>query len=163
MIKKICVADFVGDPTLLEAAREIAFAALFSGKRFVLTEKCEGADAVLKGAILERSDRRVRAEGEAADFGVASGGGYFSGGSGGGGFGAAVGGSGETFYSAEDRAQATVTLRLVNADGEVIWAHTQDSPGGKTKSALADAVERAVRQLLREVAKQEKQPDRVSP
>lgn len=157
-VKTICIGPFVGDASQAAAAREVATSALFSTKRFKVTEKCDKADVVLKGAVLERSERRVRGEGESTNFGVAAGGASASRNSASGGFGAAVGGSGETLYSSENRSQATVTLRLVDAEGDIVWAHTQDSPEGKTKSALVDAVERAVRQLMKEVERAEKPP-----
>lgn len=154
-LKRICVDTLAGDESLLGPAKEIAIAALFSSKRFAITEKCEKADAVLKGAVLERAERRVRAEGESTDFGVAAGGAHATAASARGGFGAALGGSGENLMSSETRTHASVTLRLVNKDGDVVWAYTQDSTGGKTKSALADAVERGVRQLLTQAERAE--------
>jgi hypothetical protein len=149
-VKRICVQAFSGDERLSESAREVAIAALFGSKRFAVTENCERADAIMKGAILEKDERRERGESEAVQFGVAAGGASVSGSSGSGAFGAAGGGSGQALYSSETRSHATVTLRLVDNDGEVIWAHSQNSPGGKTKSALVDAVDRAVNQLLKE-------------
>jgi hypothetical protein len=94
---------------------------------------------------------RVRGEGEATDFGAAAGGARVSGRSADAAFGALVGGSGESLYSAETRSSASLILRLTNLDGDVIWAHSQDSTGGKVKGAIADAAERAVKQLLRDV------------
>jgi hypothetical protein len=45
--------------------------------------------------------------------------------------GATVGGSAEGLYSAEmPCSQASITVRIVNREGTVIWAHSQDSPGG---------------------------------
>ncbi|MFN0168655.1 MAG: hypothetical protein ACKV22_19700 [Bryobacteraceae bacterium] len=148
-IKRICVDRLVGEDSMVAPAREIAIAALFAAKRFTVTEKCEKADAVLKGAVLERGERRTRAEGESANFGVAGGGASANRNSGSAGFGAVVGGSEESLYSSETRSRASVALRLVDQDGDVLWAYTQDSTGGKTKGAIADAVERTVRQLLR--------------
>jgi hypothetical protein len=138
---------------MVSPVREIAIAALFGMKRFAVTENCAKADATMKGAVIERAGRRARREGEAADFGVAAGGASVSRSGGSGGFGAMLGGSGEVLASAETTTHASVTLRLVNRDGDVIWAHTQDSAGGKTKGAIADAVERAMRQLGRELGR----------
>ena len=157
-IRRVCVDTIAGDPALVAPAREIAIASVFSLKRFQVTENCAKADAVLKGAVIERHDKRVRGEGEAADFGVAGGGVSGSRSSVSAGFGAIVGGSGEALYSAETATRASVTLRLVNADGDVLWAHTQDSSGGKTKGAIADAVDRAIRQLSRDLARPASSP-----
>jgi hypothetical protein len=46
----------------------------------------------------------------------------------------------------------------VDQEGTVVWAYSQDSPGGKVKGAIADAIERAVKQLLREVEKATAKP-----
>jgi len=41
----------------------------------------------------------------------------------------------------------------VDPEGEVLWAYTQDSAGGKAKGAVSDAVERAIKQLARELSR----------
>jgi hypothetical protein len=61
-------------------------------------------------------------------------------------------------FSAETGTKASVTLRLVDQEGEVIWAYTQDSAGGKNKGAVADAVERAMKQLQRDASRSEDKP-----
>jgi hypothetical protein len=149
-IRVLCVESIAGDQAGAAAVREIVIAGLFAAKRFVVTEKCDKADAVLKGALTERSSTRVRAEGESADFGVAAGAARVTGSTGAAAIGAAAGGSAETLYSQETRSHAALTLRLVDPDGLVIWAHTQESPGGKLKGPVADAVERSVRQLVKD-------------
>jgi hypothetical protein len=157
-IKRICVDKIAGEEAIVAAARELAIAGLFSAKRFTVTEKCDKADAILKGAVLERGEMRVRGEGEATDFGAAAGGASATRSSGRAAFGAIAGGSGESLYSAETRASASVVLRLVDPEGTVVSAYSQDSPGGKVKGAIADAIERAVKQLLREVEKAAAKP-----
>jgi hypothetical protein len=156
LMKRICVDKFAGEESLVATVREIAIASLFSVKRFTVTENCEKVDATLKGAVIERAEKRVRAEGEATDFGVAAGGARVSGRSASAGFGSALGGSGESLLSAETGSRASVTVRLVDASGDVLWAYTQDSPGGKTKGAVSDAVDRAIKQLQREIVRAEK-------
>ena len=151
-IRTVCVESFAGEPPLADTAKEMAFAALFSGKRFTVTERCDKADAVLKGAVMQRSAIRVRAEGEGAGFGVAGGAATTTEAA----IGAAVGGSEENLYSRDQQTHASVTVRLVDADGLVLWAHTQESSGGKINGPLADAVERAFRQLARDVERAEK-------
>lgn len=147
-VKRVCVEKFAGGAHGLEAA-DYATAALFASKRFTITENCETAEAVLKGSAAERSGQRMRSEGDsstvrrgagAAAAGVAA-------------VGAAAAGDSERLFSSEVQRQATVSLRLVSKEGEVIWAHTAGSSGGKAKSALNDAVDRAVRQLLRDLDK----------
>ena len=157
-IKRVCVDKIVGEEAVVAAARELAIAGLFSARRFVITEKCDKADVILKGAVLERGEMRVRGEGEATDFGAAAGGASANRISGRAAFGAIAGGSGESLYSAETRESASVVLRLVDQEGTIVWAYSQDSPGGKVKGAIADAIERAVKQLLREVERATAKP-----
>lgn len=137
-IKTLCVDRFAGPDEIAVQARELAIAGLFTSKLFRIIENCSNADAILKGSVLERSGSRSRSESEGA-FGARAG---LPGG--------VVGGS-ERLSSSETRTEASVTLRINSRDGEILWAHSQDSSGGKAKSAVPDAVERAVRQLAREV------------
>ncbi len=63
----------------------------------------------------------------------------------------------ESLSSAETKEHAVVTLRLVNKEGEVLWAVSNESSGGKTKGAIGDAADRAARRLLRDIERAEKQ------
>lgn len=150
-VQRVCVDKFTGEDALIAPVREIAIAAMFGLKRFVITENCSRADATLKGAVLERTTERVRGEGETTGFGTVVGAAAANRSRA---VAAIAGNSGladEQLYSAESGTAASVTLRLVTQDGDVLWAYTQDSPGGKSKGAVADAVERAVKQLEREL------------
>lgn len=64
----------VGQAPLADAVREMLFAALFSSKRFTILEKCDTADATLKGAVIESAKRGARAESEGIGFGAVAGG-----------------------------------------------------------------------------------------
>lgn len=150
-VQRVCVDKFTGEDVLTAPVREIAIAALFGLKRFAITENCARADATLKGAVLERATERVRGEGETTGFGTARG---VAAANRSRAVAAIAGNAGladEQLYSAESGTAASVTLRLVTQDGDVLWAYTQDSPGGKSRGAVADAVERAVKQLEREL------------
>lgn len=155
-VKSVCVGDIAGEKDQATLARELATTSLFSTRRFTIREKCAPTDSVLKGAVLSRSEMSVRAEKEETGFGVASGRAHASDRSGTAALAAAAGSSGEALYSSETRGSATVALRLVSPDGTVIWAYTQDSRDGKTKSALVDAVERAIRQLTKDIENAER-------
>ena len=153
-IKYICVDRFGNDPLGVQA-QEMVIARLFEAKRFRLTENCEKADFVLKGSITERSDRAYRRESEGIGFGTsasASSGGTSASGS-------ISGNAQETLASSEVKVQAAVTLRVVDREGEILWAASLESTGGKTKGAINDAAERAVRRLLRDIERAEKQKD----
>ena len=89
---------------------------------------------MLKGSVIEKGEFTQRGEQEAAS-----------------------GIGGERLYSSDQKKQATVTLRLVDKDGEILWAASLESTGGKTKGAIGDAADRAVRKFLRDLERAEKQ------
>ena len=132
-VKRVCVQNF-GDDALGVQVREMVIAKLFESKRFSLTENCGKADFALKGTVIEKGEFSQRGEQEGAS-----------------------GIGGERLYSTDQKKQATVTLRLVDKDGEILWASSQESTGGKTKGAIADAADRAVRKFLRDIERAEKQ------
>lgn len=154
-VQRLCVEPFVGLNPAAAQAREMAIVQLFKGKRFRVTEKCEKADGILKGSITTRSNQRARSEGEETNFGVLAGGANRTAAA----VGAIAGGSSETLASIETISQASITLRIVNVDGETVWAHTEEAKEGKVKGPVAFAMERAVRKLLRDIDKA-RAPDR---
>lgn len=124
---------------------------------FVLTENPERADATLKGSgddliyteqrgssdsigvhanAGESSSSRARSEGASSS---ASAGGGIS--------------DSESSHSEERRHEATGSVRLVGKNGDVIWSTTQESAGGKFRSAMADVADKIVRQLADETRK----------
>jgi hypothetical protein len=167
-IKRLCVEGFVGFNPHAAQAREMAIASIFAAKKFRLTENCEKADAVLKGSVTRHEDLRVRAEGESINFGAAAGYSSSSGSltgtrdfitgssSGHSVAGAVEGGNAETLASAETISQASITLRVVNSDGDILWAHTEEAKAGKVKGPVAFAMDRAVKRLIRDIEKARK-------
>jgi len=159
-VKRICVQNLGDDPNGI-LVQEMVIAKLFESRRFSLTENCDKADFILKGFVTERSDRAFRSETESVGLrasasasdseraGSARTGTSAS---------ASTGLSDhETLSSTEVKQQAAVTLRLVDKDGEILWAFSSESTGGKTKGAIGDATDRAVRRFLREIERAEKQ------
>jgi mevalonate pyrophosphate decarboxylase len=59
----------------------------------------------------------------------------------------------ENSKSQERHHEATGSVRLVSKDGDVIWSTTQESNGGKFRSAMADVADKIVRQLADETRK----------
>ncbi len=150
--KRICVHNFGEDPLGIQV-QEMVIAKLFESKRFSLTENCERADVVLKGSITERSESKFRSESEGVGFGASgSASDRVSSASA-----SASGNVHESLSSSEIKQQAVVTLRVVDKEGDILWATSQESAGGKTKGAIGFAAERAVRRLLRDIEKAEKQ------
>jgi hypothetical protein len=137
--------------------------ALVGSKRFVVTENHDRADAVLKGVALEKSSQELHAFGESTAVSSAAGGhssqvsgsnGSVSGSSSGG-FAAKGAGISDSSANTETIDRARVAIRLVNADGDVIWTTTQESKGAKYKGASADAADMCVKQLIRDITKAE--------
>ncbi len=152
-MKSVCVDTVAGEAGLAATVREMVFAGLFAGRAFTVTERCDRADAVVKGAILERATSKVRAEGEGTNFGAAAGGAARDGAVAAAAVAALAGGQSETLYSSEQGQAVSVVLRIVDSDGVVLWAHAQESPGGKQRGATADAVDRSLKQLARDLAR----------
>ncbi len=154
-IKRVCIQR-MGEDALGIQVQEMVIARLFESRRFSLTENCEKADFTLKGTITERSDRVSRSESESVGFGVATSGSTWSRTGGSSGSGSSRGSTNESLSSSEVKLQAAVTLRVVDKDGEILWATSQESSGGKSKGAIGDAAERAVRKLLRDIERAER-------
>lgn len=144
-IKRICVEKFSGEESSTQQVRAVAIASIFAMKQFAVTENCDKADAILKGAVAEREDQRTRAEGEGAAVVSGSGTAHSSR--------AIAARSDESLFSSETKRQASVSMRLVSKDGDVLWAFTQDSLGAKSKLAISDAVDRAVKQFAKDLDK----------
>lgn len=161
-IKRIYVDSF-GDDLLSKNLHGMVINALAANKQFIVTENKEKADAVLKGAALEKTAQEFHSLGEGAAVSTASGGhsssvsGSAAGGS------AQVSGSSHGGFiarsvAAEDSVASTETIndarlavRLVATDGDVIWTTTQESKGAKYKGATADVADKMVKQLIKDI------------
>jgi curli biogenesis system outer membrane secretion channel CsgG len=161
-VKRIYVDSF-GDDIISKELQSMIVSSLVATKRFKVTENRERADAVLKGVALEKTSQELHAYGEGTSVSGASGGshsevsgsgGTFSGSSGGG-FIARHMGTSDSSVNTETINEARVAVRLVNPDGDVIWTSTQESKGAKYKGSSADAADKCIKQLLRDVEKVE--------
>jgi len=169
-VRRVCVQN-MGDDALGIQVQEMVIARLFQSKRFSLTENCQKADFILKGSITERSEHASRSESEGIGFGQSASGSSSSS-SRVGGTGSSSSSSGaarvsgniyESLSSSEVKQEAAVTLRIVDRDGEIIWATSQESAEGKSKGAIGLAAEQAVRRLLRDIERAEKARTRQAP
>jgi hypothetical protein len=143
-VRRVYVDRLTGGETAAQM-RDILISAMQSAKLFILTENQERADAVLHGAaedlvfteVHNSSDsinarmnagvtRSPKARGESLGFGV---------------------GESESDHSADRRHEAISAVRLVNKDGDVIWATTQESLGAKFHGASADVAEKITAKL----------------
>jgi len=137
--------------------RDMLIASMQGTGLFVLTENPERADATLKGSgdDLIYTEQRGSSDsigvhanaGESSSSRAQSAGASSS-------LSAGVGVSdSESSHSQERRHEATGSVRLVDKNGDVIWSTTQESAGGKFRSAMADVADKIVRQLADETRK----------
>jgi curli biogenesis system outer membrane secretion channel CsgG len=172
-VKRIYVESF-GDDAIGKQTQAMVISALAESKRFIVTENKDKADAILRGTGLEKTSQEFHALNDKAAAGTAVGShhGSISGsysqvnGTGYGSLsGESHGGLVARSEAVDDSTASTQTIdharlavRLVSADGDVIWASTQESRGAKYKGASADAADKIVKQLPRDIEKLEKPP-----
>jgi curli biogenesis system outer membrane secretion channel CsgG len=163
-IKRVYVESF-GDDQPSKQAQAMVIDALTKSHRFIVTEKKETADAILKGVGLEKSSQELHASSEATSVsgaagshqGSISGSGGTVSGSSSGGFVARGAGIADSQASTETINDARMAVRLVSTDGDVLWSTTQESKGAKYKGASADVAEKVVKQLLWDLEKLQSQ------
>lgn len=163
-IRRIFVESFGEDPISKEM-QAMVIGSLSESHRFIITEKREKADAVLKATALEKTSQELHAIGEGTAVGGAAGshssslnGSFVDGsgsvsGSSSGGFVARSAAITDSQASTETINDARVAARLVDSDGDVVWATTKESHGAKYKGASADAADQVVKQLLHDLDK----------
>jgi hypothetical protein len=133
-VKRIFVDSF-GDDATSKEVQSMIVSALVATNQFKVTENRERADAVLKGVAIEKTSQELHAYAEGTA--VASGHG-----------GAAIKDSSANTETIQD---AKLAVRLVDPNGDVIWTSTQESKGAKYKGSSADAADKCVKQLLRDI------------
>lgn len=160
-VKRIYVESF-GDDAVSKQIQAFIVSSLTETKRFVVTENKERADAVLKGAGLEKTSQEVHAYNDSTAAGGAAGGHSASwgtsGGSASGGFASRAAAISDSSLNTETIDHASIGVRLIDRDGDVIWTTSQESKGAKYKGASADVAEKVVKQLIRDLEKAEKKP-----
>lgn len=163
-VRRIYVESF-GATDAAQQLQAMVIDSLTSTKRLTVTEDKSKADAVLKGFGGEKSSQELHAYGSATNVATAAGGhsGSISGsngnisGSESGGFGAAASGINDSSVNTETIDSAKASVRLVSADGDVIWSSTEESKGAKYKGASADVADKIVKQLIRDMEKADKE------
>jgi hypothetical protein len=151
-IRRVFV-DRLGGGETASQIRDMIIGSLQSGKLFVITEKEEKADAILRGSAedlvftdVHSSSDNINARAaaslgsnpdkEAADRRSRSG--------------SITVGEQESTRTAERKHEATASVRLVSKDGDVLWSTTQESLGAKFRGASADVADKVTRQLLKD-------------
>ena len=155
-VKRIYV-DQLGGGKTSDQFRDMLIAAIQNSGLFTLTENQENADAVLKGSgddliftedhnssdsIGVHADVASGSSSTAMHDGVSS---HSSNGIG-------VTDS-ENSKVTERHHEATGSVRLVSKDGDIIWSTTQQSNGGKFRSAMADVADKVMKELADETRK----------
>lgn len=151
-VKRIHVEKLNGESS--EQIRDMIINALQAAKVFIVTEDAAKADAVLRGSAedLVYTDHFESHDGVNARATIGRGGttrpssGRIPG--------VSVGiGTNESSRSTDRKHEASVAVRLVNRDGEVIWSTTQESSGAKFRGSSADVADKVVRQLVADIDK----------
>lgn len=153
-VRRVYVDRLTGGETAAQM-RDILISALNGAKLFILTEKEERADAVLRGAAedLVFTEAHTSSDGVNIHAQAGTGRSYSSGRSAYGGAGA---GESESQHSTERRHEAIAAVRLVNKDGDVIWSTTEESLGAKFRGASADVADKITARLKEDFARAKK-------
>jgi hypothetical protein len=155
-VKRIYV-DQLGGGKTSDQFRDMMIVALQNTGLFVLTENQEHADATLKGSgddlIFTEEHNSNDSLGVHANSGSGSSSKALNSGvSSNQTMGVGVTDS-ESSKVQERHHEATGSVRLVGKNGDIIWSNTEESSGGKFRSAMADVADKIVRQLADETRK----------
>jgi hypothetical protein len=156
-VKRVYVDRLTGGETAAQM-RDLLISALQGAKLFIVTENESRADAFLRGAAEDLVYTDTFNSSDSISVGLHGSNGESS--SAGSGYNRAQQserqskgltiGEHESSDTKERRHEALATVRLVNKDGDVIWATTQESTGAKFRGASADVADRITRQLMAE-------------
>ena len=144
-IRRVYVDHLTGGETAAQM-RDILLSSLESSKLFVLTENPERADATLKGAAEDLVFTEVHSSSESINARTNIGTGRANSTSRGAYGGLGIGES-ESEHSTDRRHEAVAAVRLVNKEGDVIWATTQESLGAKFRGSSTDVAEKITAKL----------------
>jgi len=152
-VKRVYIDRFGGGETASQI-RDMVIASLQSSGLFVLTEKEDRADVTLKGSGEDLVFTEQHSTSDGIDVHASTGLGsstrnYTSSRSSEG-----IGvGEHESTHQVERKHEATVSVRLVNREGDIIWSTTQESQGGKFRGASSDVADKILKQLVQDVDK----------
>ena len=155
-VRRVFVDRITGGETAAQM-REILISSLEATNLFILTENQERADTFLRGGSedLVFTDVHTTSDSLNAHANLSLRSGAYTKSSSGQAAGVGVG-ENESEHSAERRHEAIAAVRLVNKDGDVIWATTQESTGAKFRGASADVAEKITAKLKEDFDKARK-------
>jgi len=155
-VHRVYVDRMTGGETAAQM-REILISSLQETGLFVVTENQERADTFLRGGAEDLVFTEVHTSSDSlnAHSSVSSRQGAYTRDSRGTSLGLGAGES-ESEHSTDRRHEAIAAVRLVNKDGDVIWATTQESLGAKFRGASADVAEKITAKLREDFEKARK-------
>ncbi len=152
-IHRVYVDRFAGGETAVQI-REMVISSLQGSGLFVLTEIEERADVVMKGSGEDLVFTDQHTSSDSLDVHANSGSGSSTRGYSSSHSAQGIGvGQNESSHSVERKHEASVSVRLVNKEGDILWSTTKESQGGKFRGASADVADKIVKQLIQDVDK----------
>jgi hypothetical protein len=152
-VRRIHVERLSGGETA-EQIRDMIIAALLKTGLFALTEDPERADAVLRGSAEDLVFTETHESREGIDargtLSLGSSSGSSRSARKGGVYASSTVGENESSRSVERRHEAVAAVRLVNAEGEILWSTVQESRGAKFRGASADVADKITRQIVKD-------------
>jgi len=156
-VRRIYV-DQLGGGEGSDQMRDMLIAALQNSGLFTITENPERADATLKGSSQLKTFAEEHVTSDSIGLHASEGTGSSAA--------ASLGTStssrrnlsagvtqSESSHISENRQEVAASVRLVSAEGDVIWSTTQESTGAKFRGALADTADKVARRLGEETKK----------
>ena len=150
-IRRVYVDRLTGGETAAQM-RDILLSSLETSNLFVLTENPERADATLKGAAEDLVFTDIHNSSDSVNAHTSLGTGRTTRTTTGLNAGFGIGES-ESDHSTERRHEAVAAVRLVNKEGDVIWATTQESLGAKFRGASTDVADKITTRLKADFAR----------
>jgi len=144
-VRRVYVDRLTGGETAAQI-RDVLISGLENTKLFVLTEKEERADAILRGAAEDLVFNELHQSSEGITTRMNAGTGHSGSRTSGPYSGIGIG-ENESDRSTERRHEALAAVRLVNKDGDVIWSTTQESMGAKFRGASFDVSDKIMGKL----------------
>ncbi len=147
-VRRIYVDRLTGGETAAQM-RDLLLSSLENTKLFIVTDKEERADAILRGGAedLIFTDVHTSSDGvnARANIGTSRNARTIGSQSANAGFGV---GENESSHVEERKHESVAAVRLVNKEGDVIWSTTQESQGGKFRRASTDVADRITKKLV---------------
>ena len=157
-MKKVFIDRFGGGQTAPQI-RDMVISALENAHMFQITENEERADVILRGSgeDLVFTDHHTSSDDLSIHASAGRSGLNYDGVRNADQSGVGIGEK-ESSSIVERKHEASVSVRLVNRDGDVIWSATKESLGGKFRGASSDVADKIAKQLIQDIEKARQPP-----